>query len=218
MKISILKSLFVVLLSVVCMSESAESSGDKLFLEGQNLQKVLTVGSQNAAIKKFTAAKVVYMTADKKKMCDNQISVCRSNIKSLSSARKVRKNNKNKAEVKEEKPVEAPVVVVAKRTDVRLKLSEDGLEFKAVPGEGATQSVEVFCNYEDWTVASKPDWTTVYTAKDKFTVEVLDNETSEDRFGHITVKCEDTETVLVVKQKKKNFKEKMLDKLKKKKK
>ncbi len=80
MKIFMLRNLCVLIFFAVCVAAGAQSSGDKLFLEGQNLQKVLTVGSQNAAIKKFTAAKVVYMTADKKKMCDNQIAVCRSNI------------------------------------------------------------------------------------------------------------------------------------------
>lgn len=217
MKRYMLRNLCVLIFSALCTVVGAQSSGDKLFLEGQNLQKVLTVGSQNAAIKKFTAAKVVYVTADKKKMCDNQIAVCRSNIKSL-SVKKTKKSPRKVKETVEEKTVENTVVEVKKRTDVRLKLSEDGLEFKAIPGEGATQSVDVFCNYDDWAIASCPDWATVYTAKDKFTVEVTDNETSDDRFGHVTVKCEDTEVVLVVKQKKKNFKDKMLDRIKKKKK
>lgn len=217
MKKYLLRFFSVIIVMFLCNVVNAQSGGDKLFLEGQNLQKVLTVGSQNAAIKKFTAAKVVYVTADKKKMCDNQIAVCRSNIRSL-SAKKVKRSTKKAEEPVEKKTVEAPVVEVKKRTDIRLKLSEDGLEFKAVPGDGATQSVEVFCNYEDWAVASHPEWMTIYTAKDKFSVEVSDNETSDDRFGHITVKCEDTEVVLVVKQKKKNLKEKMLEKIKKKKK
>lgn len=218
MKIFMLRNLCVLIFFAVCVAAGAQSSGDKLFLEGQNLQKVLMVGSQNAAIKKFTAAKVVYMTADKKKMCDNQIAVCRSNIRSLSVKKPKKSSRKSKEEAVVEKPAEKPVVEVKKRTDVKLRLSEDGLEFKAIPGDGATQSVDVFCNYDDWAIASCPDWATVYTAKDKFTVEVKDNDTSDDRFGHVTVKCEDTEVVLVVKQKKKSFKDKMLDKIIKKKK
>lgn len=218
MKELLLKSIFMAVLGLVCIGAKAQTSGDKLFLEGQNLQKVLTVSSQNAAIKKFTAAKVVYATPEKKKMCDNQIAVCKSNIRSLSAKKKTARSSKKTVEKEEVKPAEPVVVEVKKRTDVRLQLSETGLEFKALPGEGATQSVDVFCNYEDWEIASKPEWATVYTAKDKFTVEVADNETDDDRFGHITVKCEDTETVLVVKQKKKSLKDKMLEKIKKKKK
>lgn len=67
----------------IASSGYAQSSGDKLFMEGQKLQQTQTVAAQNQAIKKFQAAKVVYTAADKKKMCDNQISICQSNISSL---------------------------------------------------------------------------------------------------------------------------------------
>ena len=53
MKRYMLRNLCVLIFSALCTVVGAQSSGDKLFLEGQNLQKVLTVGSQNAAIKKF---------------------------------------------------------------------------------------------------------------------------------------------------------------------
>lgn len=77
---------FRLIVLVLMMSLSANSyaqSGDKLFMDGQQLQQTMTVASQKAAIKKFQAAKVVYTTADKKKMCDNQISICNKNIASL---------------------------------------------------------------------------------------------------------------------------------------
>ncbi len=62
---------------------SAQTNGDKLFLEGQKLQKKMTVAAQTSAIKKFKAAKVVYTTASKKTMCDNQIEICNKNLASL---------------------------------------------------------------------------------------------------------------------------------------
>ena len=68
------------MLATIC---AAQTNGDKLFLEGQTLQKEKNIASQNQAIKKFKAAKVIYTTPEKKKMCDNQIAICNSNIASL---------------------------------------------------------------------------------------------------------------------------------------
>ncbi len=78
-----LLKLFTFLLLLSVSSVGYAQSGDKLFMEGQKLQQTMTVPSQNAAIKKFQAAKIVYTTADKKKMCDNQIAICNKNIASL---------------------------------------------------------------------------------------------------------------------------------------
>ena len=61
----------------------AQTNGDKLFMEGQKLQQTQTVAAQKRAIRKFQSAKVVYTSADKKKMCDNQISICNNNITSI---------------------------------------------------------------------------------------------------------------------------------------
>lgn len=70
----------MLMLATIC---AAQTNGDKLFLEGQTLQKEKNIASQNQAIKKFKAAKVIYTTPEKKKMCDNQIAICNSNIASL---------------------------------------------------------------------------------------------------------------------------------------
>lgn len=79
----LLRSVFAILMLVLATSVFGQSNGDKLFMEGQKLQQKQTITSQNQAIKKFEAAKVVYTSADKKKMCDNQISICNNNIASL---------------------------------------------------------------------------------------------------------------------------------------
>lgn len=89
----ICKMLFLILSLFISISVSAQS-GDKLFMEGQKLQQTLSLSSQNAAIKKFQAAKVVYTTVDKKKMCDNQISICNKNISLLRSGSRSRSNKK----------------------------------------------------------------------------------------------------------------------------
>lgn len=62
----------------------AQSTGDKLFMEGQKLQQTMTKASQQQAIKKFQAAKIAYTAKEKKTMCDNQIAICKQNIGNLS--------------------------------------------------------------------------------------------------------------------------------------
>ena len=114
-KIHSLKQVFVtVILLMVAMVGSAQSNGDKLFMEGQALQKKQTIASQNQAIKKFEAAKVVYTSVDKKKMCDNQIAICNNNISSL--RRVSLKGNKEKKQT----------VAVQ---EVRLALSKNSILF-----------------------------------------------------------------------------------------
>lgn len=82
-KMITLRSFWVMLTLILAVNVSAQSNGDKLFMEGQTLQQTQTIAAQNQAIKKFQAAKIVYTTAEKKQMCDNQISICNSNIASL---------------------------------------------------------------------------------------------------------------------------------------
>lgn len=77
---------FVAMSANVC----AQSAADKLFNEGIKLQKTRTEASQNAAIKKFKAAKISYDSAAKKKSCDTQISKCNKIIEELKPTPKVK--------------------------------------------------------------------------------------------------------------------------------
>lgn len=214
----------VALIFAICWfptSSWGQSNGDKLFMEGQNLQKVMTVASQNAAIKKFRAAKIVYTNASNKTMCDNQIAICNNNLKNLAkgggatSTSKRRTTTKGKNSSEKKKETESPSVETPKVTkrNVKLSLSESRLDFKATPKEGATQSVGVDCNYSDWAIKSKPEWITVYTTKDKFSVEAQENATGEDRSGVVTVKCGDKEVDLVVNQNKESTVNKVVGKI-----
>ena len=100
-KLLVLRNIVTILILIVTHTISAQSNGDKLFMEGQALQQKQTIVSQNQAIKKFEAAKVVYTTADKKKMCDNQIAICNNNISSLKKvSSKGTKDKKQTAAVK----------------------------------------------------------------------------------------------------------------------
>lgn len=103
-KLLVLRNIVTILILIVTHTISAQSNGDKLFMEGQALQQKQTIVSQNQAIKKFEAAKVVYTTADKKKMCDNQIAICNNNISSLKKvSSKGTKDKKQTAAVQEVK-------------------------------------------------------------------------------------------------------------------
>ena len=188
--------LFALTLSLMV---NAQAAGDKLFIEGQQLQKVMTVASQNQAIKKFQAAKVVYTSADKKTMCDNQIAICNNNLKSLKNKTTPKKKKEDKADDKQS-PEPEPTPVANTRRDVELSISESRLDFKNKPKKGATQSVMVKCNYDDWRVAAKPAWVEVYTAKDKFTVEAYENPDEDGRSGIVSIKCDDVQVDLIINQ------------------
>ena len=69
----------------------AQSSGDKLYSQGLELQKKQTVQSQKSAIAKFQSAKKLYDSAAKKKLCDDAIAVSNNIIKSIS----INKNAQN---------------------------------------------------------------------------------------------------------------------------
>lgn len=63
----------------------AQSSGDKLYNQGLQLQKTMTIQSQNQAISKFNSAKKLYDSKAKKDQCDHAISVSRNIIANLKS-------------------------------------------------------------------------------------------------------------------------------------
>ena len=211
------KFLLLIVSLFLALSVRAQSQADKLFMEGQQLQKTMTVASQNAAIKKFNAAKVIYTTAAKKKMCSNQIAICMDNKRRLSKPSSPSSASSSKPKAKKSNETDdvrkETVAAVVKEREVNLALSEVRLDFKCNPKEGYTQSVEVDCNYDDWEIKSKPEWTTVYTTTNKFSVEVDENETEEDRSGIITVKCGKKEVVLVVNQDKANTFDKIKGKI-----
>ena len=95
----LLRNIVTIAALMVTIAVSAQSNGDKLFMEGQTLQQKQTISSQNQAIKKFEAAKVVYATPDKKKMCDNQIAICNNNILVLKqTSSKVTKEKEQQAQ------------------------------------------------------------------------------------------------------------------------
>lgn len=194
----------------------AQTDADNLYLEGQKLQQTMTISKQNEAIKKFKQAKVLYTSSSKQTMCDNQISQCNKNISSIraaAAAKKKAQESKMEEIVEEEQPKEEEKIETHK--DVQLTLSESVLQFKRKPKDGATQSVAVTCNYDDWEIASNPDWVTIYRAVGKFSVEVMENTSDDERSGVVRVKCGEKEVDLVINQKGPNLLNKAKDKVKK---
>ena len=198
----ILKLLMVVVFSLCAMGSYAQSIGDKLFAQGQKLQMVQTVKSQNLAISKFIAAQKAYDSSAKKNMCDNQIAICRNNIKTLSQKQTVRNSKVRKPNnviVEDDSLALAPKV---ERDPVNLYLSVSYIEFMASGKANDKHEVVVNCNYDSWEF-SCPEW--VQSAKNGNTLILIAsaNSTSEDRSGKLTVTCYDKTAELVIYQKSK---------------
>lgn len=198
----ILKLLMVVVFSLSAMGSYAQSIGDKLFAQGQKLQMVQTVKSQKQAISKFIAAQKAYDSKAKKNMCDNQIAICKGNIKTLSQKQTVRKPKvrKSKNVIVEDNSVE--MVPEIKREPVNLYLSVSYIEFKAAGKVSDKHEVVVNCNYNDWKL-SCPEWVHVAKNGNTLILTASANSTSEERSCKLTVTCYDKTAELVIYQKSK---------------
>lgn len=73
----------------------AQTSGDKLYSQGLELQKVQSVQSQKSAIAKFQSAKKLYDSVAKRKQCDDAIVVSNNIIKTINANKGQRTSSKN---------------------------------------------------------------------------------------------------------------------------
>jgi len=183
------------------VSATAQSNADKLFMEGQNLMKTMTVDKQQQAINKFKAAKIAYTPTEKKQMCDNQIDICNKNIQTIKANAKSNKQKKQQAEESQQQEVQPQTVKKNTHVNVQLELSKTRLDFKAEPKDGYTQTVKIKCNYDDWFIASQPEWVTISTAGKEIWVKV-DNNPGDNRAGIVKVQCGDTIKELIINQSK----------------
>ena len=203
-----IKVVLYTLMLCFTVSAAAQSNADKLFMEGQQLMKTMTVDKQQQAIKKFTAAKIAYTPAEKKQMCDNQITICNKNIQTIREKAKAAQQKKQQQDSEAQQQQQQQPEPVKKDThkNVQLELSKTRLDFKAEPKEGYTQTVKVKCNYDDWSIAEKPDWVTISMAGSEFWVKV-DNNAGDDRSGIVKVQCGNVVKDLIINQSKlKGFK------------
>ena len=198
----ILKLLMVVVFSLSAMGSYAQSIGDKLFAQGQKLQIVQTVKSQKQAISKFIAAQKAYDSKAKKNMCDNQIAICKGNIKTLSQKQTVRKPKVRKSKNVIVEDDRAEMVPKIEREPVNLYLSVSYIEFKAAGKVSDKHEVVVNCNYNDWK-HSCPEWVHVAKNGNTLILTASANSTSEERSCKLTVTCYDKTAELVIYQKSK---------------
>lgn len=197
-----MKTLFrfisLLILSFISFVSFAQSAGDRLFSEGQQLQMTQTVKSQNLAIKKFEAAKRAYDSVTKKAMCNNQITICKNNIKTIN--KKVKVYTK---EVYVDNKIDTDsVVVIEPQEPVKLSFSISSLEFKAGGKKKDNHQVTINCNYDDWTV-SQPEWITITKNGNILTLTAEPNETDSERSGVLVVECRGIKAELMVYQKNK---------------
>ena len=192
----------VVVFSLSAMGSYAQSIGDKLFAQGQKLQMVQTVKSQNQAIRKFIAAQKAYDSKAKKNMCDNQIAICKGNIKTLSQKQTVRKPKVRKSKNVIVEDDRAEMVPKIEREPVNLYLSVSYIEFKAAGKVSDKHEVVVNCNYNDWKL-SCPEWVHVAKNGNTLILTASANSTSEERSCKLTVTCYDKTAELVIYQKSK---------------
>ncbi len=198
----ILKLLMVVVFSLSAMGSYAQSIGDKLFAQGQKLQMVQTVKSQKQAISKFIAAQKAYDSKAKKNMCDNQIAICKGNIKTLSQKQTVRKPKVRKSKNVIVEDDRAEMVPKIEREPVNLYLSVSYIEFKAAGKVSDKHEIVVNCNYNDWK-HSCPEWVHVAKNGNTLILTASANSTSEERSCKLTVTCYDKTAELVIYQKSK---------------
>ena len=192
----------VVVFSLSAMGSYAQSIGDKLFAQGQKMQMVQTVKSQNQAIRKFIAAQKAYDSKAKKNMCDNQIAICKGNIKTLSQKQTVRKPKVRKSKNVIVEDDRAEMVPKIEREPVNLYLSVSYIEFKAAGKVNDKHEVVVNCNYNDWKL-SCPEWVHVAKNGNTLILTASANSTSEERSCKLTVTCYDKTAELVIYQKSK---------------
>lgn len=92
---NIIRTLIICLMTAFVIPAMAQTSGDKLYSQGLELQKKQTIQSQKSAIAKFQSAKKLYDSAAKKKQCDDAIAVSNNIIRTISS----QKNKKDEIPV-----------------------------------------------------------------------------------------------------------------------
>ena len=183
--------LIMLVLLIGLTANSYAQSGDKLFMDGQQLQQTMTISSQKSAIKKFQAAKVVYTTTDKKKMCDNQISICNKNIASLS-----RKSNPSKKEKKSPVPEK-----------IEFSLSQNKIEFDG--DKAGSVNIKVEAASTDWKftvtsgVGGMDNFLKVTRSDDAKSIDISTeaNDKTLTREQLINVDCGDKRESITVKQK-----------------
>lgn len=157
---------------LLCASMAfAQTSGDKLYNQGLQLQKTMTINAQNQAIAKFKSAKNLYDSAAKKAQCDQAIQVSQGIIKQLKIGTTGGGGKKPGQTIPE------PVVV-----EPTLDINPSNFD---LPQEANTVQVTVATNQEEWSVTPVNDGSKLFAqatkGDNKITIYVMPNPTYEKR-------------------------------------
>lgn len=168
----------------------AQSSGDKLYSQGLELQKKQTVQSQKSAIAKFQSAKKLYDSAAKKKLCDDAIAVSNNIIKSISINKNARGSSQN-------------VKTAELKTSV-LELSNEKLQLDC---ERKSVTVSLTTTEAEWSVTPITNddgeaFISVNQHKDEKTFEIVcsANNSTRHRSQSLEVRAGELRKILMVEQ------------------
>lgn len=193
---------------------------------GMRLQRTITVRAQNMAIRSFTDAMACSTDSAFRADCSRQINISRSIIGRLGGT--VEEYESPAAATPEvpavptepvdtaETSVESPGTGETAQTapeqpamrpapvNLRFNYDKDAVEFKADGKK--TVTVEVVCNYVDWTVTEHPDWLEVTPTADGTAIELKAGRNEGDRReGVVVVTCGDKSVSIDVRQRKAGF-------------
>lgn len=115
----------------------AQKAADNLYNQGLKLQSVMTVKSQKQAITKFTNAKKLYDSADKKTQCDNSIEVSRKIISDLSPKSKSSSGSSSKNGSSNSNSTEPEANLELSNSFFNLDLNSKILEIKVVTNQSS---------------------------------------------------------------------------------
>lgn len=194
---NILSLLFIILFSSVSTDCLAQAAAQKLYNEGQKLQQTMTVAAQNKAIDKYSKAKKAFDSQARKNDCDNQIAICKKNIKYITDSKPTPKPTP-----KPHKTVEKDTVykVEPQTTEpVKLSLSVSSVEFKSGGKKKDNHQVVVSCNYDSWNYTA-PKWIQITRNGNTLTLTAEANKGDEERSGTVVVTCKGKRAELMVYQ------------------
>lgn len=164
-----------------------KNSGDKLYKEGQKLQKVMNIKSQESAIEKFSVAKRFYDNIDNKQKCDDAIEVSKTIIR----------------ELKKPKPKKTTEEPAKKTSELALGVDTLNVEFNQKDA-----IVSVSSTNSSWTaIALKPSnidsFVTITKDNNNNCVHVscIENTSTEERQQKVEVKSDEKYASFVVVQK-----------------
>lgn len=194
---------------VLDVSAQNTSAADKLFSRGVTYMKTMTIASQKKAIAAFGKAKVAYDSKNKKELCDEQIAACNNIIKKLST-RPIPPTHDE-----ENQPIAQPEqkkdsVEVSPQPEVTLSVNPSRIELNGNGGKYV--EIIVDCNMENWEIESSPSWVKYTITEDnKILLKAEINKEKGERAGVVTIVCGNKKAEILVKQKKRKLKDKVVD-------